>query len=160
MQLLRNGLVVVALAAALPVAAQDAEQIGLAREMFVAMRASDNFDAILPSMMQAMKPALTAGNPKAAKDFDEILPLISQEFVAMKGGMIDEMATIYAKSFEKGELRQFVAFYKTPAGEKLTRLTPTLGQQMMVVGQKFGQQVAVKVAERMKEELRKRGNKI
>ena len=151
---LKHGLVAIALVLACPAAGQDAEQVGIAREMLVAMRAADNFDAVIPAVLQALKPALTSGNPKAEKDWDELAPIMTQEFSALKGGLLDEIASVYAKAFDKGELQSFVAFYRTPAGEKLARLTPVLAQQTMAAGQKFGQQVAVRVAERMHDELR------
>ena len=151
---------VLLLAPARPAAAQDAQKTALAREMLVVMRSADNFDAVVPTVLNALKPALTANNPKAAKDWDEIAPLMAQEFSSMKQSLLDDVAAIYARSFETDELRQFVAFYRSPAGDKLARLTPTLAQETMGAGQRFGQQVAVRVAERMRDELRKRGNKI
>lgn len=166
MMILRRALIALLLAAAAPLVsptpalAQDAEQVQLARDMMVAMKAADNFDAVIPTVMNALKPAITAGNPKLQKDWDEIAPTLIREFSAMKSGMIEEIAAIYAKAFTKEELRSFVGFYKSPAGEKLARLTPVLAQQTMVAGQRLGQQVAAKVVERMKEELRKRGNTI
>lgn len=158
--LIRTVLLTVALGWALPAAAQSPEQTALAREMLVVMRAADNFDAVLPAVMNALKPVITRGDPKVAKDWDEISPIMAKEFSALKGSLLDDIAGIYAKSFEAGELRAFVAFYRTPAGDKLARLTPTLAQQTMAVGQSFGQKVAGRLAERMQEELRKRGNKI
>ncbi len=155
---MKHAVVAIALVLSAPAGAQDAERTGLARDMLVAMRAADNFDAVLPAVLQALKPGLTAGNPKTAKDWDDIAPMMTQELSAMKASLIDDIAVIYANAFEAAELRQFVAFYKTPAGDKLARLTPVLAQQTMGAGQKFGQMVAVRIAERMRDELRKRGN--
>lgn len=155
------GIALAALATlAQPAAAQDAQKTQLARDMLVSMRAADNFDAVIPTVLNALKPALTANNPKAAKDWDEIAPLMTEEFASLKQSLLDDVSAIYARSFETDELRQFIAFYHSPAGDKLARLTPTLAQETMGAGQKFGQQVALKVAERMRDELRKRGNKI
>lgn len=151
---------VAAFLAAGPGSAQDAEQVSLARDMLVGMRAADNFDAVLPTIMTALKPAIAAGNPKAEKDWDELAPMMIREFSSLKQGLLDDIAKIYAQNFDKAELRSFIAFYRSPAGDKLARLTPVLAQQTMVVGQRFGQMAAVRVADRMKEELRKRGNKI
>lgn len=95
----------------------------LAREMMAVMRAADNFDAVMPTIMQAMKPAITRGEAKATKDRDEISPAILQEFAAAKDGLLDDIAAIYANTFRAAELGRFVAFYKMPAGEKLARLS-------------------------------------
>ena len=160
MRFLTIGLLACGLTVSAPVGAQDAEHLGLARDMLQAMKAADNFDAVVPTVMNALKPALTAGNPKAAKDYDEIMPAVTKEFAAAKGSMLDEVAMIYAKSFTKPELRELSGFYKTPTGEKMARLTPVMAQQMMAAGQRYGQQVATQLTERMRDELRKRGNKI
>ena len=141
-------------------AQQPSDQLKLAHEMMTVMKSADNFDAVMPTIMQAMKPAITRGDAKAAKDWDEISPTIMKEFSSLKSSLLDDIAAIYANSFSAAELGQFVAFYKTPAGEKLARLTPVLAQQTMAAGQKFGQQVAGRLADRMQDELRKRGNKI
>lgn len=160
MRLATIGLVLATLTATQPALSQDAEQIGLARDLMGAMKISDNFDAVVPTVFQALKPALTGGNPKAAKDFDDAMPMIAQEMSTSKSGLVDDISTIYAKAFDKSELRQMVAFYRTATGEKLARLTPVMAQQIMAAGQSFGQQVAGRLTERMREELRKRGNKI
>lgn len=160
MRIATIGFVLAVLTATQPASAQDAEQVGLARDLMSAMKIADNFDAVVPTVLQALKPILTQASPKAAKDFDEITPLLVQEMTASKGQLVDQVSAVYARAFDKEELRQYVAFYRTPAGVKLAQATPTLAQQIMVAGQSFGQQVAARLTERMREELRKRGNKI
>jgi hypothetical protein len=39
------------------------------------------------------------------------------------------LARVYAETFTEAELRAFVAFYRTPAGRQLARLTPELTQR-------------------------------
>lgn len=160
MKFLRHAVFLVVLAAPVAAGAQDATQMALARDMLVAMRAADNFDAVVPTVFQALKPALTQGDAKAGKDWDEIAPTLTSEFSAAKGDLLADIAKVYAQAFTADELKAFVAFYKSPAGEKLSKLTPTLAQQTLLAGQRFGQQVAIRLSERMKDELRKRGNKI
>lgn len=160
MRLATIGLVLATLAATQPALAQDADQLGLARDLMGAMKIADNFDAVVPTVLQALKPALTGSSPKAAKDFDDAMPMIAQEMSASKTGLVNDIAAIYAKSFDKAELQQMVTFYRSPAGEKLARLTPVMAQQTMAVGQRFGQEVAGRLTERMRAELRKRGNNI
>lgn len=151
---------VVCAPASAQVAQPDSAQVGLARDMLTTMKAADNIEAVIPTVMNALKPVVTKGDPKIAKDWDEIAPLMQKEMGSVKTQMVEEIALVYARAFTADELKQFVAFYKTPAGAKLAAQTPALAQQTMAVGQRFGQQVAGRIAERMKEELRKRGNNI
>lgn len=92
----------------------------------------------MPTIMQAMKPAIARGEAKATKDWDEISPAILQEFAAAKDGLLDDIAAIYANTFRAAELGQFVAFYKTPAGEKLARLTPSSRSRRWRPGRRSG----------------------
>jgi hypothetical protein len=49
------------------------------------------------------------------------------------------------------------AFYRTPAGQKFLLKAPSITQQTMVAGQKFGQSVGADAQKRMIEELRSKG---
>lgn len=140
--------------------AQDAERLGLAREMLVVNRTADNFDAVVPSVLGALKPAITKGDAKAGRDWDEIAPAIARDMATSKAELLDDIAKIYAAAFTTDELRAVVAFYRSPTGAKLAAQLPALTQQMLAVGQRYGQTVAARVGERMRDELRKRGNTI
>ena len=151
---------VVALSACAPAHAQDAERIDLARQVLVASRAAARFDAMLPEIMTALRPLVVGNNVKAGQDWDALMPTVTTEFSAMRDEMLNEITLIYAKTFETSDLRQYIAFYKSPAGQKLTSAMPDISRQSMMIGQRAGQQIAGKLAERMKDELRKRGNKL
>jgi len=63
----------------------------------------------------------------------------------------------YSRNFSSEDLLALIAFYKTPAGQKLLQKLPTVTQELMLVGGKFGQSVAEDMRKRMIEELRKKG---
>ncbi len=50
------------------------ETLAAARELVATIKATDNFKAILPTMMQTMKPAIVQGRPAVEKDYDAIVP--------------------------------------------------------------------------------------
>ena len=49
------------------------------------------------------------------------------------------MAQIYAEEFTESELRQLVAFYKTPVGAKVAAITPVLAKRGGEVGARMAQ---------------------
>ena len=59
----------------------------------------------------------------------------------------------------KGNVDALLAFYSTPTGQKMLQQLPVLMQESVVVGQRFGQSLAVELESRMKDELRKKGYK-
>ncbi len=74
--------------------------------------------------------------------------------------LVDQMASVYARNFTPDEMRQLVAFYRSPLGQKFLEKMPTVMQESMLVGQAFGQRIAGELRSRMIEELRKKGHSI
>jgi hypothetical protein len=154
--------VTMCLLAAAPARAQapDPEAVTAARELLTTMRFSDQFKAILPTVIQALKPAIAQNRPEVERDFDAITPLMLDGMSSRVNELGEATAAIYAANFTAAELRDLAAFYRTPTGQKLLQKVPSITQQSMAMGQKFGQSVAGELQGRITEELRKRGHKI
>jgi uncharacterized protein len=74
--------------------------------------------------------------------------------------VIDQIAAVYARTFTADELREAVAFYRGPTGQKIVQKLPAVLQESMAVGQRFGQSIGNELRDRMVDELRKRGHNI
>jgi hypothetical protein len=66
-------------------------------------------------------------------------------------GMVELVVPLYAKHFTDEEIRQLVAFYRSPVGQKLVREQPALLQEGIAAGQVWGQQATARVMLRLKE---------
>jgi len=143
-------------------AAQSAspDQMTAARELVTAMRATDQFKAIFPVLMQQLKPAIVQGRPDVERDYDTMMPAMLEIFNARSGEIVESMAVIYARNFTVDEMQQVIAFYRTPIGQKLLDKLPVIFQESVAAGNKFGQAVATELRDRLIEELRKRGHNI
>jgi uncharacterized protein len=152
----------VAVLHASPVAAQPAPDDALlaARELIAVTRATEQIKQMLPTIMQALKPAIVQGRPQVERDFDAVMPLLLDAVGSRIGEMVDQMASVYARNFTPDEMRQLVAFYRGPLGQKFLEKMPTVMQESMSVGQAFGQRIAGELRSRMIEELRKKGHSI
>ena len=148
-----------------PAAAQSPspESMIAARELVVAMRAGEQFKAVLPILLQQLKPIITQGRPEVARDFDAVLPAL-QELVSTRSDamakMLEGIVEVYARNFTVAEMRQITAFYGQPIGQKLLDKMPVVAQESMAVGQQFGQSIATELQRLVTEELRKRGHKL
>jgi hypothetical protein len=136
------------------------DAMAAARELLVTMRMVDQFKAILPTVLQTLKPVIVQGRPEIERDFDAIVPTLLEGMTARLNELSDLTATVYANNFSVGELRDIIAFYRTPTGEKFLQKLPAITQQSMALGQRFGQAVASDLQGRIIDELRKRGHKI
>jgi hypothetical protein len=159
------GLLAVAFAATLcvsPVAAQPAPEdtLSAARELITIMRATDQLKQMLPTIMQALKPAIAQGRPQVERDLDTLMPLLLDGMSSRIGELVDQMASVYARNFTPDEMRELATFYRSPVGQRFLEKMPIVMQESMSIGQAFGQQVAGELQTRMIEELRKKGHQL
>lgn len=131
-----------------------------AKELIEASRAADQFKTILPLISQQLKPAIVQGRPEVERDYDRIMPLMTEIASRQVARMSDDMAAIYARNFSIEEMRQITAFYRSPIGQKFLERFPAIAQQSVAVGQKFGESLVQEMQKVMTDELRKRGHKL
>jgi hypothetical protein len=136
------------------------EAMTAARELIVTMRTADNLKTIMPAIMSSLKPAIVQNRPQVERDYDALVPLLLQGMDARLNEMIDQVAALYARTFTAEELREVVAFYRGPTGQKFVQRLPLVTQESMLIGQRFAQSIGTEIRDRMVEELRKRGHNI
>src|SRR5207248_708744 len=124
------------------------------------MRMGDQLKILLPAIMQTMRGMITHGNPAVERDFDALMPLLLQAMNARLADFSELQAGIYARHFTADELKEIIAFYRQPVGQKMVDKMPVIAQQSMVAGQAFGRQIGEELQARMREELRKKGHEL
>lgn len=139
-------------------AAPPPENLAAARELVATMRATDQFRALLPTIVEGMKPAIVQGRPQIAKDFDAIMPIILNGAMQRLNKLADMLAEVYARNFTVDEIHDLIAFYKTPTGEKLLQRQAVIARQSMAAGQQFGQELVQEIQQQISDELKKRGD--
>jgi hypothetical protein len=154
------GLAVATLLLVAPAHAQSAspDAEAAARELIDTMKLPDQFKAMLPTIIQHLKPAIVQNRADVARDFDAMMPMVQQKMGARLGELSNAIAAIYANNFSADELRELTAFYKSPAGQKFLQKTPEVAAQTMAAGQKFGQAAAADARKQMTDELRSKGH--
>ena len=125
-----------------------------ARELISTMKLDQQFKALLPTILQSIKPAIVQNRPDVDRDFDAFAPQLQSGFENRLGELIEAVVMIYASNFTADELRAATAFYRTPTGQTFLQKTPLLAQQTMAAGQKFGQSVGAEVQQRMIQDMR------
>ena len=136
------------------------DALAAARELIETMHAVDYLKSIVPAMMQALKPAIVQNRPQVERDYDAVTPLLLDGFNARMNELIEQIAVLYARNFTADELREAVAFYRGPTGQKIVQKLPVITQESMAIGQRFGQSIASELRGRMIDELRRRGHNI
>ncbi|MCH4823751.1 DUF2059 domain-containing protein [Gramella lutea] len=61
-----------------------------------------------------------------------------KELAESRGGLYKKLASVYIENFTEQELDEILAFYATPIGEKMIKVTPELTKKGMEIGQAWG----------------------
>jgi uncharacterized protein len=102
------------------------DAIAAARELMVTLHAVDFINATMPAVMQTMKPAIVQNQPQVERDYDAIVPLLLESMNARMNEVIEQIVAVYARNFTADELREAVAFYRGPTGQKIVQKLPAV----------------------------------
>jgi uncharacterized protein len=154
------GLLAITVFLSAPVQAQtpDSDSRAAAHELISTIKLGEQFKAMMPMIFKAFKPAIVQNRPDVDRDFDALVPILQEKMDVRLKEMEDAITEIYASNFSAGELRDLIAFYKTPTGQKFLQKMPLVTQQTMAAGQKFGQSAGAEAQKEMIEQLRKKGH--
>lgn len=98
--------------------------------------------------------------------------ILNQVFVAMKGqypqvpqkfwdtfmaeikpdDMINEFIPLYSKYFSNEEIKQMIAFYQTPLGQKTLSVMPQLSSESTAIGLRYGKEAAARAIKKLEAE--------
>ncbi|MBW2736199.1 MAG: DUF2059 domain-containing protein [Deltaproteobacteria bacterium] len=98
-------------------------------------------DQIMRQMLSSFKTRL----PKVPHKFWDTL--ISRKDI---DGLIKEVAKVYEKHLPMKDVDGLIKFYSTPLGRRFVKLQPLLMRDSMVVGQKWGQRIAMRAQKKLK----------
>lgn len=96
-------------------------------------------------MMNQMLPALKQMLPDAPDKF-------WQDFMSQVDGddIINMTVPIYQKYLSQSDIDAINKFYNSPAGKKMIEVQPSIMQESMMVGQQWGQKIALDVMNKYK----------
>jgi uncharacterized protein len=118
--------------------AKRADIIRLLRMTGAAKGAAQAVDLMLPSLKQAMP---------------QVPEQVWQEFRSevREEDMIELTYEIWNKHFSHQEIRDLIRFYQSPTGLKIIRETPTIQEESLVAGQKWGNQIVNRILARLRD---------
>jgi uncharacterized protein len=115
------------------------------------------FDAALDGVILHHKGIFLQMNPGASKALNEIEVKMQAEAVKRQPELHTEVALAYAAQFTEQELKDILAFYKTPLGKKLLAGEPKAGEEAARRAQVWIDKYADDVSANMRAELKAKG---
>lgn len=109
------------LVSAAPLAAQEISEshIKAARTAITALKATEEFDMVLPQVAAALKGELTQGNPDLVQLISSTVDEKALALASRRADLERKAADIYAKIFSEQQLNEISAFYGSETGQKL-----------------------------------------
>jgi len=165
MQISRRAVRLATIAAmlALTVPAAQAQQpsaaaLATAKEIVTVTAATTLFDPLIPGVIEQSKIMFLQQNPGLARDLNEISSTLRAELMPRFGELVNQVALNYASHFSEQELKDLLAFYKSPLGIKFVSEQPKVVDDSLKFAQTWANTLSDQVIQRMREELKKRGH--
>lgn len=133
--------------------------LAAAREVIQLTGAMISIDEILPALTEDLKKQAVT-RPEMVKDLDEVIKLLQPELGLQRQQAINVAARTYAKWLGEAEMRDVIAFYKTPAGAKWAQIQPALVEDVVAALTGWSQEAAEYVMIRTRAEMAKRGHQM
>jgi hypothetical protein len=158
----RAALLGLALAAAGAAQAQQPSPAALAsaRELMELKGVKSLVEPVVVGVIGQIKGTILQTNPGLAKDLDEVSTQLRNEYQPRVAEMSNEITQLYAQRFSEQELKDAVAFYKSPAGKKMLVEEPRILDAAYARLQQWGSQFQVEVLNRVRVEMKKRGHNL
>ena len=131
--------------------------LAAAKELVVLKGAGAMFDPIIPGVIESAKNQFMPTNPNLSGPLTEVANQLHKEYAPKRAELLDMVAAIYAQHFTEAELKDIVAFYKTPVGKKLVTEEPRVLEDGMKAAQSWATTFSDVVVERFRTEMKKKG---
>ena len=151
--------------AALPASAQTTNNptpaaLAAAREILALKNVNAMYAYAVPNIVEKTKTTLMQSNLNYQKDLNEVAVVVAKNLAGREKEIGEGMARAYASEFTEQELKELVAFYKSPLGQKLIKAEPKAIQESMAFMNQWAQRFAEVVNGEFRAEMRKRGKQI
>ena len=134
--------------------------LAAAKELLEIKGAQNMLGPIVPGVVETAKNSLMQSNPNLVKELNEVAVQLRTELAPRSSEVIQTFVVLYAQRFTEPELKQIVAFYRSPLGQKLLADEPTLMDQGFKQAQSWADRLSEQVIARFRDEMKKRGHQI
>jgi hypothetical protein len=149
-------------AAAISAQAQQpsAATLASARELMEIKGVKNLVEPVVVGVVQQTTGTILQTNPGLSKDLDEVSAQLRTEYQPRIAEMTNEIVRLYAQRFTEQELKEAVAFYKTPTGKKILTEEPRILDETYARIQQWANRLQDEVMTRVRAEMKKRGHNL
>jgi hypothetical protein len=134
--------------------------IATAKEVITVKGAVALFLPLVPGVIEQAKSVFLQANPTLGKDLNEVAAKLRTDYAPRGAEVVNDVAKLYASRFTEQELKDALAFYKSPLGRKLVTEEPGILEQSMRNAQTWANRLSEEIIGKMRAEMKKRGQEI
>jgi hypothetical protein len=132
----------------------------LAKQILETKHADKIFEPLIRGVVIKTRDFFMQTNFMWAKDLNEVADNLIKEYSARSGELMNDAARIYASHFTEAELKQLLAFYQSPLGQKVIAEEPKTADESMAMAGSWADKLSEVVMSKMRDEMKKRGHDI
>ena len=132
--------------------------ISLANEILDIKGSMTIFEAVIPGVIEKSKSTLMQMSPNLFKDLNDVANDLRKEFAPRLDTLRADVARIYATRFTEQEMKDTLAFYRSPLGKKILNEEPAFVDRSMAAAQDWAIKLNDEVLQRFRAEMKKRGH--
>jgi hypothetical protein len=130
----------------------------LAKELIEVKSAMRLFDPLVNGIVEYHRNLFLQTNPNLGRDLAEVAQRLRAEMAPRLVQLEQEVVRIYAEHFTERELKEAVAFYRTPLGKKLISEEPKALDATMKFATEWSGTLGEEVVAKFRAEMKKKGH--
>ena len=135
-----------------------ATALSTAKEIVAVTDSMALFNPLIAGVVEQAKLLFLQQNPNLNKDLTEVANKMRADLAPRLVELSDETARIYATRFNDQELKDILAFYKSPTGKKFLSEQSAVVDGSMKFAQGWANKLSEEVIGKMREEMKKKGH--
>jgi len=137
-----------------------AATLASARELMEIKGVKNLVEPVVIGVVQQTTGTILQTNPGLSKDLDEVSAQLRTEYQPRIAELTNEIVRLYAQRFTEQELKEAVAFYKSPTGKKILAEEPKILDESYARIQQWANRLQDEVMTRVRVEMKKRGHNL
>jgi hypothetical protein len=134
--------------------------VATARQLIDIKGVGQLYSPVLVGIILQARDTLMQTNPNLSADLNAAAQQLRKDYEPKLDELKQQIAMLFATKLSEQELKDTLAFYKSPLGIKLVKVEPEVLNQSMGVADKWASQLAEEVLDKMRAEMRKKGHQL
>ena len=133
-------------------------QLALAKQIVEIKGVKAMFAPLVHGVIKKTTDSVLQTNLMWAKDISDISAQMEKDFQPRGQEIVDATARFYASHFSEVELKQILAFYQSPVGQKMLVQEPRALDESMSYAGSWGDNLSIEVMSKLRAEMKKCGH--